>query len=95
MPTADDISKTTTVSARIDETTKENVAGVFERLGLTASQAIMLFYKQVELRQGLPFPVELPKIPNEETLEAMKEAENPERLRGFETPEDLIEELGI
>ena len=89
------ISKTTTVSARIDETTKENAVRVFEQLGLTASQAIMLFYKQVELRQGLPFPVELPKIPNEETLEAMKEAENPERLRSFETPEALFKELDI
>lgn len=89
------MSKTTTVSARIDERTKENAGRVFERLGLTASQAIMLFYKQVELRQGLPFPVELPKIPNEETLAAMREAENPESLCNFETPEALVEDLGI
>ena len=55
----------------------------------------MLFYKQVELHQGLPFSVELPKIPNEETLEAIREAEKPETLCSFETPEALFEELDI
>ena len=95
MPATAAISKTTTVSARIDEATKENAVRVFEQLGLTASQAIMLFYKQVELRQGLPFSVELPKVPNEETLEAIREAENPETLCSFETPEALFEELDI
>ena len=89
------ISKTTTVSARIDQATKENAVRVFEQLGLTASQAIMLFYKQVELHQGLPFSVELPKIPNEETLDAIREAEKPETLCSFETPEALFEELDI
>ncbi len=95
MPATAAISKTTTVSARIDEATKENAVRVFEQLGLTASQAIMLFYKQVELCQGLPFSVELPKIPNKETMEAIREAENPEALCSFETPEALFEELDI
>ncbi len=95
MPATAAIPKTTTVSARIDEATKENAMRVFEQLGLTASQAIILFYKQVELRQGLPFSVELPKIPNKETMEAIREAENPEALCSFETPEALFEELDI
>lgn len=95
MPPTDAISKTTTVSARIDEATKENAVRVFERLGLTTSQAIMLFYKQVELRQDLPFSVELPKTPNEDTLAAIKKAENPEALCSFETPEALFRDLGV
>ena len=32
-------------------------------------------------------------LPNEETLEAMKEAEHPEKLEHFETVEDLFAEL--
>ena len=95
MPATAAIPKTTTVSARIDEATKANAMRVFEQLGLTASQAIILFYKQVELRQGLPFSVELPKIPNKETMEAIREAENPEALCSFETPGALFKELGI
>ena len=55
----------------------------------------MLFYKQVELRQDLPFSVELPKTPNEDTLAAIKKAENPEALCSFETPEALFRDLGV
>ncbi|MCB0184303.1 MAG: type II toxin-antitoxin system RelB/DinJ family antitoxin, partial [Caldilineaceae bacterium] len=34
---------------------------VFQALGLTSSQAITLFYRQVQLQQGLPFAVRLPQ----------------------------------
>jgi len=40
-------------------------------LGLSASQAISLFYRQVQLRQGLPFETE--NLPNNTT--ALNEAE--------------------
>lgn len=54
------MGKTSTISARIDPKTKEQAERIFEKLGLTASQASTLFYRQVELHRGLPFPVELP-----------------------------------
>ena len=50
------------------------VERIFESLeGLTASQAINLFYHRVELENGLPFEL---KIPNSKTLRAMKDVEN-------------------
>jgi len=54
------MTKTFTISARIDPELKNNVDQVFKDLGLTAAQAITLFYKQVELQQGLPFNVKIP-----------------------------------
>ena len=86
------MAKTSTISARIDPTTKQRAEAIFTKLGLTASQAITLFYKQVELHRGLPFPVELP---NTTTLKALEEARNREHLPRFETPEELFEDLGI
>ena len=86
------MAKTSTISARIDPTTKQRAEAIFTKLGLTASQAITLFYKQVELHRGLPFPVELP---NTTTLKALEEARNRENLPRFETPEELFEDLGI
>lgn len=86
------MGKTSTISARIDPNTKERAERIFERLGLTASQAITLFYKQVELQRGLPFAVELP---NETTLKALDEARGRKGLPRFETPEALYDELGI
>ena len=86
------MAKTTTISARIDPNIKKQAEQVFRELGLTSSQAITLFYKQVELQQGLPFIV---KIPNDLTSETLETARSRSNLEGFNTAEDLFEDLGI
>ena len=58
------------ISVRIDHATKAAAEGVFRTLGLSATDAVRMFYKQVVLHHGLPFPV---KIPNAETLGAIRE----------------------
>ncbi len=85
-------TKTAVISARIDPTLKRDVEQIFKELGLTTTQAITLFYKQVNLQRGLPFIV---KLPNEETRQALEEAENRRNLKSFDTPQSLFEDLGI
>lgn len=48
------------IHARMEPELKQSVEGIFKALGLTTTEAVTLFYKQVMMRQGLPFPVELP-----------------------------------
>ncbi len=67
-----------------------HVARVFRDLGLTASQAIALFYRQVQLRHGLPFEV---RVPNKHTAEALREAEAREGLTNFESVDGLFADL--
>ncbi len=55
-------------------------------LGLSPTEAITLFYKQVTLRRGLPFSVE---IPNPETREAMRQALKDEDLKEWSDLEAL------
>jgi len=86
------MAKSTAISARISPELKSSVEQIFRELGLTASQAITLFYRQVELQQGLPFVV---KLPNRVTVEALRQAETREDLESFETVDDLFEDLGI
>jgi len=86
------MAKTTSISARIDPNTKKRAERVFKELGLTSSQAITLFYKQVELQQGLPFIV---KIPNALTAETLETARSRTNIESFNTAEDLFEDLGI
>lgn len=50
-----------TVRARMEPRLKANAEGIFSALGLNPSQAIVLFYKQVELRGGLPFELVVPR----------------------------------
>jgi len=84
--------KTSTISARIDPELKNKAERVFKELGLSSSQAITLFYKQVELQQGLPFTV---RIPNNLTADALEEARSRSNLESFNTTEDLFDDLGI
>jgi DNA-damage-inducible protein J len=86
------MAKTAVISARIDPELKRNAEQVFGELGLTASQAIMLFYKQVDLQRGLPFSV---KIPNEVTKKALEDAKARRDLESFDSIDDLYEDLGI
>jgi DNA-damage-inducible protein J len=84
--------KTSTISARIDPEIKIRAERVFRALGITSSQAITLFYKQVELQQGLPFIV---KIPNDVTIEALEQARSRNNMESFNTVEDLFADLEI
>ena len=54
------MANTTTVHARMDTKLKENVEAILAQLGLTSSDAIKLFYKQIELNGGLPFELKVP-----------------------------------
>ncbi len=53
------INTTTILRARVEPRRKRAAEAVFSKLGLSAGQAINLFYVQVVLRKELPFPVTL------------------------------------
>lgn len=46
------MGKTSTIRARIEPGLKGKAELIFHQLGLTTTQAITLFYKQVELKKG-------------------------------------------
>jgi DNA-damage-inducible protein J len=72
--------KTLMIHARIDPKLKHSAERVFSKLGISTTEAIRLFLKQVELHKGLPFPI---AIPNAETTAAMTEANNPAGLKRY------------
>ena len=72
------MAKTATLHARIDEKLKINAENIFADLGLSASDAIKLFYRQVELNGGLPFEIKIPEKAIAER-KLMKELELGER----------------
>ena len=78
------------IRARIEPELKDKVEKVFNELGLTITEAITLFYKQVDLNKGLPFPV---KIPNKITLQAIEEVENGIGLTEYQSTEDMFKAL--
>ena len=78
------------VHARVDGRLKRKTARIFSELGMSTTEAIRLFLKQVELHRGLPFPV---SIPNEETVAALREAGNPAKLKRYRSFRELRDQI--
>ena len=86
------MNKSAMIRARIEENLKEEVNKVFEELGLSTTEAITLFYKQIKLNNGLPFDV---KIPNKTTRKTFVETDKKENLLKAENADDLFAKLEI
>lgn len=63
--------KTANIIARVEPEIKEQAELIMEKLGLSASTAINMFYRQIIYRNGMPFspvlPVAAPKALDELT----------------------------
>lgn len=53
-------TKSANLYARIEPEVKEQAENILSALGIPASNAINMFYKQIILQRGLPFEVRLP-----------------------------------
>ena len=81
---------TTTINARIDSETKEKAVDVLHSLGLTTTQAISLFFKQIIYTKSIPFEI---KVPNDETVKTFKKTDAGQDLHEVSGIDQLAEEL--
>ena len=65
------IMKNAIINARIESELKVNVEAILKNLGLNATQAINMFYQQIQYHNGIPFEI---KIPNEEIQKVIEES---------------------
>ncbi len=81
--------KVATISTRIEPELKVKAEAILQKVGLTSAEAVRLFYKQICLQRGLPFDV---RMPNKETLKAMREAETG-KTHKVQSVDDLFDEI--
>ncbi len=86
------MTKTSTVRARIEPSLKTDVENLFKKLGISTTEAINLFYRQVRLRKGLPFSV---VIPNKTTERVFKDTDAGRNLIRCDDVDDMFDKLGI
>lgn len=84
------MAKTAMIRARTEPNLKEEVENILNKLGMTSTEAINLFYRQVKLRKGLPFDV---KIPNKTTLDTFKKSEEGKELNAYESIDDFLKKM--
>ena len=80
------MAKTEMIRARVEPELKREAEELFLGLGLSATEAITLFYRQVTLHRGLPFSV---RMPNVETIESRRQARDGDGLSEYTSLEEL------
>lgn len=84
--------RTETVRARVSPDLKHDVEGVLGELGLSMSEAIVMFMSQIRLHHGMPFDV---KIPNKMTQRTLNDADNGKDVHQAKNLDDLFQQLGL
>lgn len=90
------MAKTSSIHIRVEPKIKEKVEEILSSLGMTSTEAINIYLRQIIINCGIPFEIKNPKF-SDEMIEAIKEAEemekHPENYKSFETVEEFMEEL--
>jgi DNA-damage-inducible protein J len=76
--------KSAVVHARIEQETKEKAEYILRRLGISPTEVIRIFYNQICLGNGLPFPVAIPNQCTAETLEKSRRGEEIEEFSSLD-----------
>ncbi len=84
------MAKTAMIRARTEPALKDEVDRILHQLGMTSTEAINLFYRQVKLRKGLPFDI---KIPNKETGQVFKETDEGKGLNTYENIDEFLNKM--
>lgn len=84
------MAKTVMVHARITQELKNEVEGILKDLGITATEAIRVYFTQIKLKKGLPFPVEMP---NETTIKTFEKTDRGEELNSYGSVEDFFRKM--
>ncbi len=89
------LKTTTNLTIRMDSSLKKEADALFSDLGMNLSTAFNVFVRQALRVQGLPFEISR-EVPNQETQEAMREAEkiarDPQEI-GFTDLSALLQDL--
>jgi len=69
------MAKSASINFEIDSKLSNDVKKIYSRYGISLDEAIKIFLHESRNVGGLPFDLRFSEIPNEETIEAMEEAE--------------------
>lgn len=82
--------KTATIHTRIEPEIKIQVDNILNELGISTTEAINLFFRQIIRYRGIPLDL---RIPNIETITSIHEAEQNIDLHRCENLDQLFKEL--
>ncbi|PIS28182.1 MAG: type II toxin-antitoxin system antitoxin, RelB/DinJ family [Candidatus Marinimicrobia bacterium CG08_land_8_20_14_0_20_45_22] len=84
------MNQNVSVNVRVTEKVKTDAESVLKELGLTMSDAVNIYLRQIALKRGIPFGI---RIPNRKTVRAMEDVEKKRNLKSFDNVNSLMEDL--
>lgn len=82
--------KTAMIRARTEPGLKEDVELILDKLGLTTSEAINIFFNQIKLKKGIPFKVNLP---NKTTLKTFNKTNLGKELNSYKNLDEFFKKI--
>ena len=80
------------IRARVEPDLKAEAEQILSELGITATAAITIYYRQIVLQRRLPFDV---LLPNAATRKALKQAAAGKNLLSASNADELFHLLGL
>lgn len=84
------------MNIRVDSDIKNNAKEIFAELGMDLTTAVNIFLRQSIRHHGIPFELKV-SVPNKETIEAIKEAQemekNPSLGKSYTDIDKMMREL--
>lgn len=84
------MTKTAMIRARVEPKVKERAEAMLDEMGLSATTAITLFYRQIIQRRALPFEV---RLPNAATRRAMSAARSGRGIVAADSMKEMFAKL--
>jgi len=84
------MARNATIQARVNDETKSEAKKVLDKLNISMSEAISMYFQQIVFHKGIPFEL---KIPNELTAKTLEKADRGEELHEVSSVKELFQEL--
>ena len=88
------MAKTSTMHIRIDPTLKVNTEKILNKLGITTSEAINIYFNQICIKQGMPFEIDVHERNDKGEMKQLKRKSLAGFLSEYANPELIPQEEG-
>ena len=88
------MAKTANIHARMDEKIKNDAVAVFDALGLSVAEAITIYFRQVSLKNGIPFELTASPIPKS-NFDKVNSIKRDELQKVLDVLPDSVDELWV